>query len=78
MPKFVLGLGASWGNPQQGAVVLILAVRTSGRLMVLYEGSVKWQLPSLVITDDICLWVNEGVKEEKNAHGKRGVTQWQW
>ena len=43
-----------------------------------YEGSVKWQLPSLVITDDICLWVNEGVKEEKNAHGKRGVTQWQW
>ena len=44
----------------------------------LYEGSVKWQLPSLVITDDICLWVNEGVKEEKNAHGKRGVTQGQW
>ena len=44
----------------------------------IYEGSVKWQLPSLVITDDICLWVNEGVKEEKNAHGKRGVTQWQW
>ena len=31
----------------------------------IYEGSVKWQLPSLVITDDICLWVNEGVKEKR-------------